>query len=131
MTWVYQGVRNKLPILLRLAMVDQSRDRLRNPIPPSPELMKLADAFRGATQHKNASDESIVKTYSGRNCQKNTAIRVRKNTRICLLDTGDGYSLCRVWVSKSAVWQRLHRSASGTIGLSGTYASNLKSLAMA
>ena len=107
MTCVYQGVKNKLPIALRLPTQDQLSDRFKNPMPPNPPPTKFAAGLFGATQHRKARDESIGKTYSGRNCQMATARRVKKNTFICRRDTGEGNSRWRVWVSNSAVWHRL------------------------
>jgi hypothetical protein len=102
-TWVAQGVKNKLPIWPRLPTFDQSKDKLRNPIPPSPPPMKLAVGLLGATQQMNDRDDRNGKTNSGRNCQRVTPISARKNTNICLLETGEGDCLCFVWVSNKAV----------------------------
>lgn len=104
MTCVHHGVRNRLA---PEAMLDQSSDRLRKPMPPKPAPIKLATGLRGATQHRNASDPSMGKTNSGRNCHRMTATSTPKKTRICLLERGDGFSRCFFCVSKSAVWQRL------------------------
>jgi hypothetical protein len=76
-------------------------------MPPNPAPMKLALGFRGATQQRNARDLSIGKAYSGRNCQKITAVSTAKKTYICFLDVDDGCSLWFFCVSKRAVWQRL------------------------
>ena len=94
MTWVQYGVKNKLPALLRLLILDQSRLRFKNPIPPKPAPMKFAVAFLGATQHNKAKDPNIGKTYSGRNCQSVTVASTEKKTTICFLDAADGCSLC-------------------------------------
>ena len=102
-TCVQNGVRKRLPALLRLPILDQSKLRFKNPIPPNPEPMKLATAFSGATQQRNAKEPNIGKTYSGRNCQSVTAARTEKKTIICFLDVLVGCSLCFFCVSKRAV----------------------------
>lgn len=107
MTCVYHGVTNKFPIPSILLMFDQSSVRFKNPMPPRPLPMKFATLLFGATQQRKASDESIGKTYSGRNCHKVIPRSTLKNTIVCFLETGDGNSRCLVWVSNSAVWQSL------------------------
>ncbi len=104
---VQKGVKNMLPLLLRLDTLDQSSDRFKNPIPPKPEPMKFAVRLCGATQHKNASDPTNGKTYSGRNCHRATPKKAPQKTIIWRLDNGEGYSLCFFCVSNSAVWQSL------------------------
>jgi len=49
-TWVQNGVKKRLPALLRLLILDQSRLRFINPMPPKPDPMKFAVAFLGATK---------------------------------------------------------------------------------
>ena len=99
-TWVHQGVRNRLYLAV---MFDQSRDRLRKPMPPKPAPMKLATWLCGATQQRKASEPSIGKTYSGRNCHKVTPSKTSQNTFVCFRDSGVGFCLCFFWVSKRAV----------------------------
>ena len=102
-TCVYHGVKNRLPIALRFPTFAQLRDKFRNPIPPSPPPTKFAAALFGATQQMNAREDSIGKTYSGKNCQVATASSEKKKTFICRRETGDGNSRCRVCVSNRAV----------------------------
>lgn len=61
-TWVHHGVRKRLYLAV---MFDQSRDKLRKPIPPKPAPMKFATWLCGATQQRKASEPSIGNTYSG------------------------------------------------------------------
>ena len=99
-TWVHQGVRNRLYLAV---MFDQSRDRLRKPMPPKPAPMKLATWLCGATQQRKASEPSIGKTYSGKNCHSVTPSKTSQNTFVCFRDSGVGFCLCFFWVSKRAV----------------------------
>lgn len=91
-------------------MFDQSRDRLRKPIPPKPEPTKLATWLCGATQQRKASEPSIGKTYSGRNCHRVTPSKTNQNTFVCFWDSGVGFCLCFFWVSKRAVWHKLYQN---------------------
>jgi hypothetical protein len=69
-------------------MLDQSREKFRKPIPPKPEPMKFATGFLGATQHKNASEEVMGKTYSGKNCQRVIPPKHEKKMIICRFASG-------------------------------------------
>jgi len=102
-TCVQYGVRKRLPLLPRLETFAQSRLKFKNPMPPNPAPMKLALGFRGATQQRKARDPSIGKAYSGRNCQRVTAVSTAKKTYICFLEVDDGCSLWFFCVSKRAV----------------------------
>lgn len=89
-TCVHHGVTNKLLLLLRLLILDQSKVKFNRPIPPKPDPMKFAVALFGATQHRNAMEPSIGNAYSGRNCHKVMNSNTEKNTFICFLETRDG-----------------------------------------
>lgn len=104
-TCVHHGVRNRLVLT---EILDQSSDKFRNPMPPKPPPMKLATLLRGATQQRNASEPSMGKTNSGRNCHRMTAVRTAKKILICLRERRVGFWRCFFCVSKRAAWQRLH-----------------------
>lgn len=104
-TCVQNGVKKRLP---PEEILDQSRERFRNPIPPKPLPMKFAVALCGATQQRKARDPSMGKTNSGRNCHTMTPPRTAKKIFICFLERRVGCSLCFFWVSNSAAWQSLY-----------------------
>jgi hypothetical protein len=85
-----------------LLMFAQSNVRLRKPMPPIPEPIKFATGFRGATQQRKDSDESIGKTYSGRNCHTIMKMNAPKKMYFCFCATQESRAdLCKV--SKTAV----------------------------
>lgn len=80
----------KNPPTFPFEMLDQSRLKFMKPMPPKPAPMKLATAFSGATQHRNAKDPNIGKTNSGRNCHNVIPPRTEKKTIICFREAVDG-----------------------------------------
>ena len=86
---------------------EQASIRFKNPMPPKPELTKLAVGLCGATQQRKASDPRNGNTNSGSNCHRIMPTSTPKNTLISLRDNRLGFSRCFFCVSKRADWQRL------------------------
>ena len=112
MTGVHQGVSLiEEPFQL---ILDQSNERLRKPILPRPEPMKLAILFRGATQPRKASEEVSGKTYSRRNCQRIMPNNDRKKTFICRRAKEDEMSVLRKVSNKVVCMRACGQTYSGS-----------------
>lgn len=59
-------------------MLDQARERFRDPIPPSLDSMKFATRFFVATQKRDASEEVVGNAYPGKRLPQRHSTQARK-----------------------------------------------------